>query len=194
MTIFLLASCSFQKDTSEMTAEEHLKYSLELYHDEDLFEAENEFRTMTLRYSGQPVADDAQFYLAETYFQKEEYLIASSEYTRLVRSMPNSPYVEEASFKIPLCYQYLSPRPEVDQTYTLKAIREFEIFISDYRNSNMVPEAEKSILEMKTKLAKKLLANAYIYRRLEEYDSAILYINLLLERYYDTDVLNEALY
>jgi outer membrane protein assembly factor BamD len=190
----LVVSCSFNKDTSKMTADEHFKYALELYNDEDYFESENEFRTITMRYSGQPIADDAQFYLAETYFQKEEYLIASSEYARLVRSMPNSPFVEEASYKIGLSYFNLSPRPELDQTYTNKAIRQFQDFISDYPGSKWAVEAEKNIHILRNKLARKMLESAYIYRRMEEYDSAIIYLNLLLERYYNTDVVDEALY
>ena len=192
--VLIISGCSLPKDTTKMTADEHFKYALELYNDEDYFEAENQFRTITMRYSGQPIADDAQFYLAETYFQKEEYLVAASEYSRLVQSMPNSPYVEEAFFKIGLSYYHLSPRPELDQSFTHKAIRRFKDFISDYPGSKHVPEAEKYIRELRNKLARKMLESAYIYRRMEEFDSAIIYLNLLLERYYDTDVVGEALY
>lgn len=177
-----------------MTAEEHFQYAKEIFDDEDYFEAENEFRIITMRYSGTPITDDAQFYLAETYFEKEEYLIASSEYARLIRDLPQSPYVEQASFKVALCYLNLSPRPELDQKYTEKAIREFELFITDYPSSKLVSGAKKYIIELKTKLAEKLLENAYIYYKLDAFDSAMMYINLLLERYYDTNVVKNALY
>lgn len=194
LMITFTISCSFHKETSEMTAEEHFQYAMELFEDEDLYEAENEFRILTLRYSGTPITDDAQFYLAETYYEKEEYLVASSEYGRLIRDLPQSPYVEQASYKMALCYYHLSPRPALDQKYTENAIRELELFMLDYPYSKYNDEAKKYILELKTKLANKLLKSAYIYRKVGAHDSALMYIDLLLERYYDTEVVKEALF
>ena len=194
LVVIVTLSCSFHKDSSEMTADEHYKYAMELFEDEDYYEAENELRIITLRYSGTPITDDAQFYLAETYYEKEEYLVASSEYSRLIRDLPQSPYVEQASYKMALCYYHLSPRSELDQKFTENAIRELELFMVDYPYSEYNEDAKKYILELKTKLAKKLLKSAYIYRKLGAHDSALMYIDLLLERYYDTEVVKEALY
>jgi outer membrane protein assembly factor BamD len=199
LTVFLLivlvfGGCSLQKDTAQMTAEEHFAYARELFDEEALIEAEEEFRVITMRHSGTPITDDAQFYLAETYFAKEEFLVASSEYGRLVRDMPQSVFVEEASYKTAVCYYELSPRMELAQKYTDLAIREFELFITDFPNSDFIPDARAKVKELRTKLAERMLKAAYIYRRLDEHRSAIKYIDLLLERYYDTDIVPEALY
>ena len=81
----------------------------------------------------------------------------------------------------------------MDQKYTENAIRELELFMLDYPYSKYNDEAKKYILELKTKLANKLLKSAYIYRKVGAHDSALMYIDRLLERYYDTEVVKEAL-
>jgi len=65
ITIILFA-CSSTLDTTNMTPEERLAYSIKLYDEEDYEEAVKEFEAIILQYPGSSIIDDAQYYLAMT--------------------------------------------------------------------------------------------------------------------------------
>ncbi|MFZ0389715.1 MAG: outer membrane protein assembly factor BamD, partial [Calditrichia bacterium] len=140
------------------------------------------------------VVDDAQYYLAESHFKNEEYLIAASEYQKLVDDYPESPYVEEAYYKMGLSYMEISQRPALDQEYTLKALRQFQNFIEAYPNGDLQDEAQERIDQLRSKLAKKQLMGANVYRKMGINDAAVIYYDILLEKYYDTPWADDAMF
>ena len=190
----LLVSCGHKVKRSELNADEYFAYAKSLLDRGKCFSAITEFTAMTLKYAGDPIMDDAQFYLAESYFCNKEYLIAVSEYQKLTNDFPNSPYVQEAFYKIGLSYYKLSLRPELDQEYTDLALRQFQNFIEAFPNSKFRQQAEEKIFELRTKKAKKLLLGGDTYRKMGIYDSAIIYYDILLEKYYDTPPAEMALF
>ena len=139
------------------------------------------------------VADSAQYYLADSHAKMKEYLIAAVEFEKLINDMSRSPLVPMAQFKLAECYHKLSPRPSLDQQYTQKAIREYQYFIEENPTHELKSEAEKNILELRNKLAKKDWGNAEVYRKIRKYKSAIIYYDQVLDNYYDTEWADEAL-
>ncbi len=188
----LLVACAGVRPKPDWTAEQYFRYAKKLFEDEDYYEASNEFTVVTLRYPGSSVADSAQFYLAESHFMMKEYLIAAAEYEKLITNMNKSKLVPLAQYKLAESYYRLSPRPELDQEYTLKAIREFQIFIEDNPTHPLKDEALKKIAELRAKLALKELKNADIYRKMHEYKAAIIYYDQVLADYYDTEWADDA--
>lgn len=154
--------------------------------------AQEEFNYVILSGAHTELADDAQFYLGEAYFLNKEYLLASAEYDRLVRQLPFSPYVEGARYRI--CESYLAESPGYyhDQTYTHKALDKLQEFLDDYPNSEYRSEASAVIGDLRNKLAFKLYQTAILYIKLEEYPAAILALEELVEKYYDTDYIDRA--
>jgi len=192
IALFLFA-CAGVRPKPDWTAEQYFRYAKKLFEDEDYYEAANEFTVVTLRYPGSSVADSAQFYLAESHYMMKEYLIAAAEYEKLITNMSRSKLVPLAQYKLADSYYRLSPRPELDQEYTLKAIREFQIFIEDNPTHPLKDEALKKIAELRAKLALKELKNADIYRKMHEYRAAIIYYDQVLADYYDTEWADDAL-
>ncbi|MCD6376839.1 MAG: outer membrane protein assembly factor BamD [Caldisericaceae bacterium] len=192
IALFLFA-CAGVRPKPDWTAEQYFRYAKKLFEDEDYYEAANEFTVVTLRYPGSSVADSAQFYLAESHYMMKEYLIAAAEYEKLITNMSRSKLVPLAQYKLADSYYRLSPRPELDQEYTLKAIREFQIFIEDNPTHPLKDEALKKIAELRSKLALKELKNADIYRKMHEYRAAIIYYDQVLADYYDTEWADDAL-
>ena len=133
--VVVLTGCGSSEETVVVTPEKRFEHAKALFDDEDFQEAISEFTVITLQYQGSGVAADAQFYLAESRFQREEYLLASFEYGVLRRNYPASPRTGEAQYKIGLCYYNLSPRSSLDQKYTYRAIDEFQAFV-EYNPSN----------------------------------------------------------
>ncbi|MGK7370554.1 MAG: outer membrane protein assembly factor BamD, partial [Candidatus Halalkalibacterium sp. M3_1C_030] len=142
---------------------------------------------------GTEYAKDAQFLLAESYFKDERYLLAASEYERFQTLYPNSPRREEVDFKNAYCYYELSPRFKLSQQYTRTAIEKFRLFNSRYPDSERVQESAEYITEMRSKLARKLYNAADLYMRTDRYEAAIIYYDLTIDRYPESEWAERAL-
>jgi outer membrane protein assembly factor BamD len=177
-----------------MTPEERLKVAKKLLEKGDYYDAKTQFTILALNYPGTPIADEAQYYLAESHFGLKEYILAAAEYEKLVRNYPQSEFVDDAEYKVALCYYKLSPHYALDQKYTRMAIEKFQQFLEDFPNSPLKSEAEKRLRELRNKLAKKEFKNAELYRKLQFYQSAIIYYDEVLNNYYDSPYAEEALF
>ncbi len=189
----LFFNCAGTKPQADWSGSQYFHYARQLFDDEEYYDAANEFTVVVLRYAGTAVSDSAQFYLAKSHFMMEEYLIAAVEYEKLINSMSRSPLVPEAQFELGESYFKLSPRPSLDQTYTLKAIRTFQTFIEDYPTHPLKEKAEKRIATLRDKLAEKAYENAEIYRKMRKYRAAIIYYDQVIEKYYDSSWADKAM-
>lgn len=199
ITVGLLATlmfvgCTGKKPQADWTAEEYFHYALEKYEDENYLEAVNDLTVVVLRFAGSSVADSAQFYLGNCHFKMDEFIISAAEYSKLLTDMAQSPLVEEAQYMLAESYYQMSPRAELDQEYTLKSIKQFQIFLEDFPTSKRKEEVEKKILELRTKLAEKQWRNAEIYRVMRRFKSAIIYYDIVLNSFYDSEFAEKALY
>lgn len=182
----VLAGCAASEELQQLSAEERFKIAMEKFNNEDYFEAIEDFKIVTLQFQGGGLADDAQFYIAECYFKREQYLLAAYEYEALTRTMPTSEFVSQSRYRKALCYFYSSPAPYLDQENTRKAIDEFQTFIEYHPTDTLVPDAEAKIGELNAKLARKEFENGVIYMRMEYYRAAINSFDHVLEKYYDS--------
>ncbi|NIR48683.1 outer membrane protein assembly factor BamD [candidate division KSB1 bacterium] len=195
--IFMLAvltACSSYNVKPDISAEERLSIAKKMFDNEDYFEAKRQFKILTLNNPGATFIDEAQFYLAECHYNEEEYILAADEYRRLVRLYPRSQWVDDSEFKIAMCDFKLSPKAPLDQKYTKQAVENFQRFLEDFPNSDLVPEAEKRLRICRTKLAKKEYKTAELYRKLSDCYASLVYLNGVLEQYYDTRYAQPALY
>ena len=186
--------CSSSYDTASMYPEQRYQFALKLYNNRNYEDALKEFQSLVLQYPGSTIVDSSQFYLGQTRFQREEYIMAAYEYSRLIKNMPASKLVPEAQYMLAECYYRLSPDYSLDQKYTIKAIQELQAFIDFFPTDSKVPDAEKKIAEMNDKLAHKEYYTAYIYTKLEYYNAAIAYYDNVIDNYHDTQYAPMALY
>jgi len=145
-----------------------------------------DFNLVLLNSPGGELADDAQYYLGECYFEKKEYLLAISEYQQLTERYSYSPLVEDASYKMVLSYVELSPKYQRDQVYTDRALLALQEFLDSFPDSKYRSEIEAKIRDMRNKLARKMYESGVLYTKLLQWDAAIIYFDNMLEDYYDT--------
>ncbi len=179
-------SCKSSDVEKILSAEERFELGIKEYEKGNYLEAINEFSIITMQYPGSAVSDDAQFFLGECRFKREEYLLASYEFETLKRNMPASPLVPKAQYKIAMCYYMLSPKSYLDQTYSFKAIDEFQTFIEYFPDDSLVVDAENKISELREKLAKKDFDTAILYTNMEYYKAATFYYDKVIDLYHDT--------
>ena len=153
------------------------------YQNENYSQAVDAFETVISIGRGTTIGQDAQFYLSESYFNSERYLMAASEYQRYVQFHPNSERRLEAEYKEALSYYHLSPRYRLDQTYTNQAINGFRLFLSRYPDSEFSDQAAEYITELLDKLAMRDFNAAEFYMRTKQYDAAAIYYNQVIDRY-----------
>jgi len=188
----IIAGCGSRDVTVALSASEHFERGMELYEDEDYSRAVNEFRIVVRQFSGSEYADDAQFYMGMSYFNRGEYILAANEFERLVNTMSGSPFVADAQYKLAMSYYNLSPRYDLDQEYTYKAIDEFQAFVDFFPTNELVPDAEGRIHELNEKLARKQYENAKLYMRMRYYRAATRYYGIVIEQYHDTEYAESA--
>ncbi len=138
-------------------------------------------------------ADDAQLYLARAYFMNKEYLLAANEFSRFIELYPTDPRAVDAEFERALCYYYLSPPYELDQTDTERAITYFRLFMTRYPNHPKAAEAGEKIEELMDKLARKLYEAGRLYERRELYEAAGFTYERVLEHYPASSWTDDAL-
>ena len=144
------------------------------------------FNLVLLNSPGGELADDAQYYVGESYFQKKDYLLAISEYQALTERYSYSPLAEDGAYKIARCYYNLSPRYQRDQTNTERALQSLQEFLDSYPQSKYRSEVEEKIRDIRDKLARKNYESGVLYIKLQEWGSAIIYFDNLLATYYDS--------
>lgn len=187
LSMLMFQHCSSQKeslDASDIAAT--FERGMTYMEKENYLKAEETFTFIIYNDPGGAFADDAQFYLAETYYNREEYLLAISEYDRLIRRMKNSSFVEHAFWRKAEAYCELSPDFRLEKDMTEKALRFLYDFIEIYPNSKYVEDANLRIVEMREKLARKLLETGKLYDTLREYESAMYYYESVIDEYADT--------
>jgi outer membrane protein assembly factor BamD len=159
---------------------------MRLYQDEDYTEAADAFETVIQIGRGTDYGEEAQYFLAESYFNNKNYLLAASEYERYVSLYPRGEKRQQSQFQEAYCYYKLSPRYKLDQKYTKRAIEKFRLYNSRFASSQKVEEASTYINEMRSKLAKKLYHSADLYMRTDQYEAAIIYYDLTIDNYPET--------
>ena len=190
MALFLGSSvqfCASQKDELEAAdIAETFQRGMDYYEKDNFIKAEEIFTFIIYNDPGGVFADDAQFYLAETYFARDDLLVAISEYDRLIRRMKNSNLVEDAFWRKTEAYCELSPDYRLEKEMTDKALRYLYDFIEIYPESKYRAQADIRIMEMKEKLARKLIETAKLYDTLREYESALYYYDSVIDEYPET--------
>ncbi|MBT6414218.1 MAG: outer membrane protein assembly factor BamD, partial [Candidatus Marinimicrobia bacterium] len=145
-------------------------------------------KQVVIRGTGSDLGDDAQYYLAESYYRNEEYLDAISEYEKLTRRMGFSEFIEDARFKICEAYRIESPTYFHDQQYTEKALERYQEFLDDFPQSKYRANSLESIETMRNKMGKKLHEAGILYMKMEEYESAKMTFTQVIDKYYDTEM------
>ncbi|PKD44828.1 outer membrane protein assembly factor BamD [Rhodohalobacter barkolensis] len=160
--------------------------ALNQFEEENYSEAASAFETVISIGRGTDIGQDAQYYLAESYFNNRRYLLAASEYERYAQFHPNSPRREEVDFKKALSYYNMSPRYRLDQTYTYQAIENFRLLLSRFPNSEYADEAGEYISELRSKLARKSYTAGEFYKRTSRYQAAAVYFDIVIDDYPET--------
>ena len=174
--------------------ESSLNKGIELFNNKKYSKARDQFEFIIYNNPGSTFALKAQYYFAESLYMLENYESASREYDKFVMLSQDSELVARSKFLICKCLYQLSHDYNKDQDNTKFTIDKIQYFLEEYPNTSHKDECEDMITVLRSKLALKEIESGKLYLRLEKYDSALLYFNLILIEYYDTPYYDDALF
>ena len=192
-TIILLSlSCAGSNLSESSSAQVRFEAGMKNLENGKYLKAQSDFQYAVMRGAGTDIGDDAQYYLGEAFFLNKEYILAIAEYEKLTRRMSYSPFVEKARFQICEAYRIESPKYYHDQEYTEKALERYQEFLEDFPNTTLKSDVLASIENLREKLGIKLYETGILYIKLEEYDSAIITFQDVIDKYYDSKIIDDA--
>ncbi len=154
-TSLIITSCSSTKP-EEVDLQKQFDRATNYLEKKRYMRAQEEFNSVAIRGLHTDLGDDAQFFLGESYFLNKEYILAITEYDRLIRRMGFSEYVQKARWRICQCYVEQSPKYYHEQSSTERALSKLQEFLDDYPNTEFHEEALTTITNMRNNLATKL--------------------------------------
>lgn len=158
------------------------------------FQATELFRNFTTRYPGHDRSDYAQFMLAESRFNDGDYALAAVEYQLLLNNYSYSDYVDDALFKVGVCYYEQSPKPQRDQQSAKDALSRFNQFLQTFPNSPLVDDAREYVRLIHAKLAEKEFNNGKYYFKRKKFRAAMIYFDKIIDNYPDNEFWVRALF
>ena len=176
-----------QDDLSQQFSKAMIFFDKEKY-----VQAKEEFDFIIMIDPGSQIANESQFYKAESHFQMKEYDEAWKAFDRFVRFTNDIKKIEKARYRLCECAIFSSNKYPRDQKDTYRALDQLQMFIDDFPESGFVKESEEAIEKLRFKLAQKEYEVGKLYIKLEEYESAIIYFNSVLNSFYDTDMADNA--
>ena len=145
-------------------------------------------------YVGSPREDSLSFYNAHCKFKDRNWDEASTMLDEFRRKFGRSGFIEDAEGMYALCYFYMSPDPQRDQTVTMQAVIAITEFLSRYPNSDKVDEFNEMLQTLTERMMEKSYQNAYTYYKIGRYKSAIVAFKNSLKQYPDTHRKEDIMY
>jgi len=183
LIVGVLASCKYEKLLK--SSDYRLKYrkAIEYYQEEDFSRAIGLLEQLNPVMKATDRADTVLYYLANCYYEVGDYILGGHHFKEFYRTFGNHKWAENAEFMTAYCDYQLSPRPELDQSNTKKAITGFRLFIQRHPNNPKVSQANDIIIELRNKLAKKDYLGAKLYYDMEDYKAAIVAFENSLQQF-----------
>jgi outer membrane protein assembly factor BamD len=194
--ILLMGSCKSEFEKVRASGDTDLIYkkAFDYYDQGEYLRAQALFELIIPAYRGRPELEKVYFTYAYSYYELAKYVLANYYFNNFSSTFPTSPLREEADFMAAYSNYQLSPTFRLDQTYTTKAIDEFQTFVNTYPTSERVQECNRLIDEMRLKLEKKSFEEGLLYYNLKQYQAATVTFENLLKDFPETNNAEQVRY
>ena len=168
--------------------------AMEFYEKEKWHKAADLFQAVEHYYIGTSAEDSIAFFKCRCLFKDKDFDSASSELDDFRRKFGRSVFIEDAEGMYALCFYFMAPQPERDQTITSQAIVAISEFLYRYPNSPKRKEFEDITAELTQRLHDKEFLNAYTYYKIGRHKSAIVAFRNALKKYPESSHREELMY
>lgn len=192
---FLASSCGEYEKLLKSSDYELKKEMAKEYYEEEKYVRTSELLEQIMpRYRATAEAEELAWLKANTFYNMRDYIMAGSAYEEYAATYPYGENAEEATFMTAYCDYMMSPRPQLDQSYTNSAIEAFTYFQRRFPGSDKVDDARELIKELEDKLVEKSYLNAKLYYDRNQYRAAVVALDNSLKDYPNTKHREELMF
>lgn len=192
LIILFISSCSkFGKVLKSKDFEYKLKMANSYYDKKEFRQAQVLFEELFPVFKGTPQHEDLYYRFAYSHYNLRDYVTAENLFKGYIEIFANNPRAEEMEYMQALCFYKQSPKPELEQSNTIKAIGMFQVFINTHPESPRNKEAEEIIAKCQIKLETKEFLSAQLYYNVGQFRAAALAYTTLMNNYPDSQKSDE---
>jgi outer membrane protein assembly factor BamD len=143
------------------------------------------FRQLTETYTQSPLRPDAKLAIGDTYLgegSSEALVLAINEFQEFLSFYPTHARADYAQYKLGMAHFRQMRAPQRDQTETRETIREFEVFLARFPNSDLLPEVKSRLRDAHDRLSEADYEVGVFYYRQHWYPGAIDRLTALLKQ------------
>lgn len=138
-------------------------------------------------FKGTQKFEDLYYKYAFCFYNNHLYRDAENLFKGYLEVFPNSSRAEEVDYMKAYCFYKQSPKIELEQVNTLKAMAMMQTFISTHPSSPRIKDATEIIDRSRLKLELKEYRGAQLYYNIGEYRAAAIAFNTLLNNYPESE-------
>ena len=183
LAIGLLGCSEYQQVLNSQDQEKKFQKAKAYYNDDEFQKALTLFDDIRTYYRGTERGKKIAYYHAYCHFGVGSYRVAAFRFKTYYESYSRSEKAEDALYMHAFCLYKQSPRLELDQQPTRKAINAFQLFMEKYPNSDRIPKCNKFLDKLNGKLRQKAFEKARLWYQILDYKAAITAFKNLLETY-----------
>jgi outer membrane protein assembly factor BamD len=181
---FLLLGCTgINKVMKSKDHEYKLRMAEQYYVKKKYIYAQQIYEEIMPYYRGTPEFEDIYYKYAYTAYNLEDFVLAENLFKTFLEIYPNSSRAEEIDFMRAFTYYRQSPKPELDQTNTIKAMQMMQTFINTHPGSARNKEASDIIDDCRQKLEIKDYKAAQLYYDLGQFRASAVSFSTLLNSF-----------
>jgi len=129
---------------------------------------------------GRESTEELYYMYAMANYKQGDYMISAYHFKNFYDLYPNGSHSEECLYMFAKSNQMQSPKPDLDQTFTYKALEAYSLFLNSFSDGKYIQECNEAVKVLRKKLEKKALNAAELYYRTENYKAAATsYIQIL---------------
>ena len=156
--------------------------------------AKSEFEYIILNDPLSKYATDSYFYIAESKYHLKQYSNAILDYEKYL-SLPMREFTFSTKAEFMICKSWFNLSNDVlrDQTETMIAIDKLQYYIEKESLINYTEQISDMIFQLRNKLAEKKFKTAELYLQLGQPQGAEIYFKSIVNEFYDSQYLEDAL-
>ena len=181
----VLSSCSnkMTKLLKNPDPEFKLRMAEQFFVKKQYSKAQEVYEDVMPYFKTRPEFTDIYYKYAYCAYNQGDYMNAENLFKSFLEIFPNSPKSEEVDYMRAYSFFKQSPKPELDQTSTIKAMGMMQVFINTHPGSLRNKDANDIIDVCRKKLETKDYKSAKLYYDLNQFRAAGVAFTALLENY-----------
>ena len=193
-----MMGCSSTSSNEKMT---HTDWCQKRYNEaEELYKAKKYGRSIEKlegilsTCAGSGYMEQAQFLLAESHFNLEQWIEARGEYGSFIVNFPGSPFAETAEYRKAVSSFNMDYKIDRDESNTTTAMKDFERYLANHPSTPLRDSVNYYYNLLVDRVAEKEFQTGRLYLRMEKPQAAVIYFKEFLETYPNAKRRQETLF